>query len=144
MNKQRQTGGEGSTNVQAERIVMHVGIDEKRAREIYQEMHLQLRKEYTQEALNIANARVSQFEHSLMPKMEQVNGALEAFADPSFQLLLLEAQKTAASTERREDYDLLSELLIHRFQKGENRITRAGISRAVEIVDKISDEALLA
>jgi hypothetical protein len=34
-------------------------------------------------------------------------------------------------------------LLIHRFQRGENRITRAGISRAVEIVDEISDEALL-
>jgi len=78
-----------------------------------------------------------------MPKMEQVEGALEAFADPSFQLLLFEAQKTAASTERPADYDLLSELLFHRFQKGNNRNVRAGISLAVDIVDKVSDEALL-
>lgn len=142
-NKQNQKGGDSSTNIQAQQMVVHVGIDEKRAREIYQEMNLQLRKDYSQEALNLANARVIEFENRLMPKMAQVEGALEAFADPSFQLLLVEAQKTAASTERPADYDLLSELLIHRFQKGENRIARAGISLAVEIVDKISDEALL-
>lgn len=143
MVRQSQKGGDSSTNIQTEQMVVHVGIDEKRAREVFQEMNLQLRNEYTQEALEIANARVSEFENSLMPKMEQVDGALEAFADPSFQLLLVEAQKTAASTERPADYDLLSELLLHRFQKGDNRNARAGISLAVEIVDKVSDDALL-
>ena len=143
MNRQNQKGGDGSKNIQVEQMVLHVGIDEKRAREIYQEMNLQLKQDYTQEALNAANARVTEFEGKLMPKMAQVDGALQTFADPAFQLLLVEAQKTAASTERPEDYDLLSELLIHRFKKGENRITRAGISLAVGIVDKVSDEALL-
>jgi hypothetical protein len=143
MSRQSQKGGDNSTNIQAENMVMQLGIDEKRAREVFQEMNLQLRKEYTQEALEIANSRVSEFENSLMPKMEQVDGALEAFADPSFQLLVIEAQKTAASTERPADYDLLSELLVHRFQKGESRIARAGISLAVGIVDKVSDDALL-
>ncbi len=143
INSQNQKGGDGSTNIQAQQMVMHVGIDEKRAREIYQEMNLQLRNDYSQEALNIANYRVAEFENKLMPKITQVEGALEAFADPSFQLLLVEAQKSAASTERPVDYDLLSELLIHRFQKGEDRIARAGISLAVEIVDKVSDDALL-
>lgn len=143
INSQSQKGGDGSTNIQTQQMVMHIGIDEKRAREIYQEMNLQLRKDYSLEALTIANSRVIEFENRLMPKMAQVEGALEAFADPSFQLLLIEAQKTAAATERPADYDLLSELLIHRFQKGENRIARAGISLAVEIVDKVSDEALL-
>lgn len=142
-NKQSQKAGDNSQQLQANQMIVNIGIDEKRAREIYQEMNLQVRRDYTQEALEIANLRVAEFENKLLPKMEAVDGALEAFADPSFQLLLVEAQKTAASTERPADYDLLSELLIHRFQKGENRITRAGISRAVEIVDKISDEALL-
>jgi len=141
--KQIQKSGDNAQQLQASNMIVNIGIDEKRAREIYQEMNLQLRKDYSEEALKIANVRVREFENRLMPKMEAVEGALEAFADPSFQLLLVEAQKTAASTERPADYDLLSELLIHRFQKGENRITRAGISRAVEIVDKISDDALL-
>ncbi|MDD2950907.1 MAG: hypothetical protein PHU29_08980 [Sulfuricurvum sp.] len=143
MSRQSQKGGDGSTNIQTEQMVVDVGIDEKRAREVFQEMNLQLRKEYSQEALEIANARVNEFENSLMPKMEKVDGALEAFADPSFQLLLVEAQKTAASTERPADYDLLSELLVHRFKKGNNHIARAGISLAVDIVDKVSDDALL-
>lgn len=141
--KQIQKAGDNSQQLQAGNMIVNIGIDEKRAREIYQEMNLQLRKDYTEEAFNIANSRVKEFENRLMPKMESVEGALEAFADPSFQLLLVEAQKTAASTERTADYDLLSELLIHRFQKGENRTARAGISRAVEIVDEISDDALL-
>ena len=100
INSQSQKGGDSSTNIQTQQMVVHFGIDEKRAREIYQEMNLQLKNDYTQEALNIANHRVAEFENSLMPKMTQVEGALEAFADPSFQLLLLEAQKTAAATER--------------------------------------------
>ncbi len=142
-NKQIQEAGDNSQQLQASNMIVNIGIDEKRAREIYQEMNLQLRKDYSQEALNIANSRVAEFENRLLPKMEAVDGALEAFADPSFQLLLVEAQKTAASTERPADYDLLSELLIHRFQQGKNRVTRAGISRAVKIVDEISDDALL-
>lgn len=143
INSQSQKGGDSSTNIQTQQMIVHIGIDEKRAREIYQEMNLQAIKDFSKEAFNVANTRVVEFENSLMLKMAQVEGALEAFADPSFQLLLVEAQKTAASTERPADYDLLSELLIHRFQKGNNRIARTGISRAVEIVDNISDEALL-
>jgi hypothetical protein len=142
-NKQTQKAGDNAQQLQAGNMIVNIGIDEKRAREIYNEMILLSRKDYTEEALKVANYRITEFENCLLPKMDAIDGALEAFADPSFQLLLVEAQKTAASTERPADYDLLSELLIHRFQKGTNRITRAGISRAVEIVDEISDDALL-
>ena len=144
MSKQTQEGGDSSNNYQAKEMTVNIsGIDEKRAREICKEMHAQLRNEYSEEAVKVAQSRVKEFEDRLMPKMESVEGALEAFADPSFQLLLVEAQKTAAATERTADYDLLSELLVHRFQKGENRVARAGINRAVKIVDEIADDALL-
>lgn len=143
INRQSQKGGDGSTNIQTDNMIFQVGIDEKRAREIYQEMNLQLKKDYTADALVIANNRVAEFEDKLMPKMLNVDGALEAFADPSFQLLLHEAQKTAAASERPADYDILSELLIHRFEKGTNRVVRAGINIAVKVVDEISDDALL-
>lgn len=143
MARQSLTGGDASTNIQADTMITYVGIDEKRAREICQEMYLQLKKEYTQEALEVANSRVSEFENRLVAKMDGIDGALRAFADPSFQILLANAQKAAACTERETDYELLSELLVHRFQKGANRVVRAGINLAVEVVDKISDEALL-
>lgn len=144
MSRQNQEGGDSSNNYQAKEMIINMsGIDEKRAREVYQEMSLKLKEDFAQEALKVANSRVSEFESILLPKMEKIDGAFEAFTDPSFQILLSEAQKTAASTERPADYDLLSELLVHRFAKGENRIVRAGVNRAVEIVDEISDDALL-
>ncbi|MCG8518436.1 MAG: hypothetical protein MI794_10635 [Pseudomonadales bacterium] len=143
MNRKDQKGGSQSTNLQADQMIVQVGIDEKRAREVFREMISQLKQDYTEEALRVANYRVSEFERRFMPKMEQVEGALEIFSDPSFQLLLVEAQRAAASTEREVDYDLLSELLVYRFKQGDSRKSRAGITLAVDVVDKISDDALL-
>ena len=120
-----------------------IGIDEKRAREIYDEKYAIAKRDFTEEALRIANERVKEFENRLIPKIEAVNNGLNAFADPSFQLLLIDAQKAAVATERVVDYDLLSELLVHRIENGNDRHVRTGIHRAVEIVEDISDEALL-
>lgn len=142
-NKLIQEARDNSKQVQADIINVYNGIDEKRAREIIQERGLELRRELTLEALNIANSRISELENRLIPKMKAIEGAMQAFADPGFQILLTEAQKTAAASERPSDYELLSELLVDHFQNGNDRIVRAGVSRAVEIVDKISDDALL-
>lgn len=139
--KQTQKAGDNSQLIQAGTVIL--GIDEKRAREIVDEKLNSVLKGFTEEASEEANKRNKLFENSLIPRMIKEN-ALSAFSDPSFQMLLIEAQKRAASTEREEDYDLLSELMVHRFEKGSNRTISAGISRAVEIVDQISDEALLA
>lgn len=146
--RQSQKAGNSSQQIQAETInyynYYNNGIDEKRAREICAEMYAAARREFTADAYACANERVQKFEDSLLPKMQQIEGAFNAFADPSFQLLLTRTQKTAAATEREADYDMLSELLICRITKGQARKNRAGISRAVEIIDQIDDDALCA
>ena len=136
----KQKAGDNSLQVQAETVV--VGIDEKRVREIVDEKLQISLQDFSNEANQTAMQRNGEFGKRLINRMVDED-ALQAFADPAFQLLLIEAQKRAASTEREPDYDLLSELMLHRFKKGANRNVRAGISRAVEIVDQISDEALL-
>ena len=141
--KQLQKAGDGANQYQANTIIIQNGIDEKRAREIYNEMFDVTRKELTADAYDVACRRVNEFENDLIPKMQKIDGALDAFVDPAFQFMITSAHKTAAATDRPVDYALLSELLIHRIQRGENRITSAGVSRAVEIVDKIADDALL-
>lgn len=138
--KQKQSAGDNSQLFQAETVV--IGIDEKRVREIVSEKLDIALQEFTVEATVLAKQRSDKFNQALIKRMVKEN-ALSAFSDPSFQILLIEAQKRAASTEREPDYDLLSELMFHRFKKGSNRNIRAGISRAVEIVEQISDEALL-
>lgn len=140
--KQIQKAGDNSQQVQANNINIIMGIDEKRAREIFNEMYTVARRDFTQDAYECANERVAKFEESLMPKIMKIDGALKFFADPSFQFLLTRAHKTAASTEREKDYDLLSELLIYRVQTGGERKKRIGITRAVEIIDEIDDDAL--
>ena len=142
--KQTQRAGDNSQLMQAGTINIYNGIDEKRAREICAETYAVARRDFTADAYACANERVQQFEDSLLPKMKQIEGALSAFADPSFQFLLTSAQRTAAATERDADYDMLSELLVCRITKGQARKNRAGISRAVEIIDKIDDDALCA
>lgn len=139
---QTQKAGNNSTQIQATNVTIVQGIDEKRAREIYAEMYEVAKRDLSDIAYDKANERVKKFEDSLIPKMERIDGALDSFADPSFQVLLTKASKTAACTEREPDYNLLSELLIHRITKKDSRKDIAGISRAVEIVDQIDDDAL--
>lgn len=140
--KQNQKAGANSQQTQIQNLTIINGIDEKRAREICDEKFDLIRKEFSSEALQIANERVSKFEDLLIPKMKKIDGALEFFSDPSFQYLISNAHRTAATTERLADYELLSELLIHRITKCSDRKTYAGINKAVEIVNQIDEDAL--
>jgi hypothetical protein len=141
--KYNQKSGDGSQQLQISTFNVTQGIDEKRVREICSEMIASSLHEYTDEARNIGEQRIAMFNSRLIERVTQVEGALEMFRDPSVCVLLKSAQQASASTEREKDYDLLTELLIHRFQKGADRHIRTGINHAVKIVDEISDESLL-
>lgn len=143
-NKQIQKGGDGAQQVQAGTINVYNGITEARAREIFFEMNTIARQSYTQDAYDLAIKRVNMFEELLMQKVEEVNGLLEAFGEPSFQFLLMEAQKRAAASDRDIDIEMLTELLVHRVEKKSERKIKASISKAVEIVDQVDDDALCA
>lgn len=143
-NKQIQKAGDGSQQLQAQTIIVNNGITEERARSIFTEMNKLALQEYTNDAYEIAIDRINQFESKLLPRILSIEDSLQMFADPAFQFQLKSAQKTAAVTERQNDYDLLSELLACHIQKGRNRKNRAGISKAIEIIDEIDDDALCA
>lgn len=142
--KQIQKAGDNSSQFQVDNVNLTIiqGIDEKRAREVYSEMSERAIQDCTQEAIAKAIERIARFEQNVIPRIEQIESDFKSFAEPSFQFLLKSAQKTAACTEREADYQMLTELLVHRIEKGEDRKTKASISRAVEIVDQIDDDAL--
>lgn len=145
--KQTQTAGDYSTQMQAGVINNNYtivnGIDEARARSIWQEEYAIACQEWTQEAQRIAMERVQQLEEKVIPKMLNYDKSLSFFADPAFQFLIRKAQMVAASTERVADYDMLADLILHRVEQTEDRHRRLGISKAIEIIDQISDEALV-
>lgn len=142
--KQSQKAGDYSQQFQANTVIVNQGIDEKRAREICEETFKTASRDFTADAYACAEERVKKLENSLLPKIMEIENALNVFSDPSFQFLLKSAQKTAAATEREADYDMLAELLVCRVTKGQSRKNRAGLSRAVEIIDEIDDDALCA
>ena len=146
LNNQSQKAGDNSTQMQANTIVNYIsnGIDENRARLICREEFEVARKELTHDALEIATDRVNKLEDRLLPKMQQYDDSYKIFADPSFQMALKKAQLVAAASERENDYDMLAEPLLHRAQEGHDRWKRLGITKAIEIVDQISDEAVVA
>ena len=147
ISKQSQNAGDNSTQMQAGTINNYyttvAGIDEARARVICREEYAIARQNWTSEAAIIADKRVHQLEDKLMPKMIAYDNTLKFFSDPDFQFTLRLAQISAASSERDSDYDMLSELLLHRVEQGNNRERRLGIRKAIEVVNQITDEALI-
>lgn len=141
--KQAQKAGDNSSQVQANTInVYNTGLTEERAREVAKEVFVEEENKLTIEAQSEAYKRFISFENILIPRIQQIEGALEKFADPDFQMALKEADKTAIRTEKKADYVLLSELLANRVEHGDDRHIKVGLDRAVEIVDNISQEAL--
>ena len=142
--KQIQKAGENSHQIQAQTVIVNQGISEERVRIIFSEMLPYALQEYTCDAYAVASQRIGKLESNILPKLDKVDGLLQAFADPAFQILLRKAQQASAATEREDDYALLSELLVCHVQKGTDRKNRTGIHRAVEIVDQIDNDALCA
>lgn len=142
--KQVQKAGDGSQQVQIVNSPIVLGIDEKRVREVCSEMALEIIKQCTAEAAAIATSRIENFTTNLISRVEKIEKDFKSFSEPSFQFELRNAQKVAACTDRVEDYEMLSELLVHSIEKGDDRKTKASISKAIEIVDQIDNEALCA
>lgn len=78
-----------------------------------------------------------------MPRMVEFDNSLKCFADPAFQFTLRKAQIVAASSERDDDYNLLTELLVNRVEHNTDRKRRLGIVKAIEVVDQIDEIALI-
>ena len=148
LNKQSQNAGDNSTQMQAAVINNNyytsvTGIDETRARDICKEEFAVACQNWTQEAIVIAEQRVHQLEDRLMPKMLAYDKSLSFFGDPAFQFTLRQAQISAASSDRESDYEMLSKLLLHRIEQGDNLNRRLGVCKAIEIVNQVTEEALV-
>ena len=89
--------------------------------------------------------RIQQFSDDyLIPRIQNIENGLEAFKDPAFQLLLVQASKNAASSNRTLDYSMLSELMARRFEKKEDIKSNAVIAKAIETVNLIDNDSLTA
>lgn len=142
------SSGANSNNYQGENLtIVHNHItqfDEEKAKQISEYSAKQIMEEYFSNADELAQKRMNDFENRFIPKLAEIENALEIFNDPAFKLVYRKAQIQAATTTRESDYNILSELLIHRYKKQSNKASCIGINGAVDIVEQISDESLVA
>lgn len=140
MPSKNQKAGDNATQIQAGLI--QIGIDEKRVREIIKEENQLALKEKSIIAEETALKRLDEYTNVLVPKLVKAE-MLEAFTDPSIQILFKQSEKTAFCTDREKDYEILSELLIHRIKRNGNYTTSAAIEKAINEVNNLSEDALL-
>lgn len=140
--KQKQTAGNGGVQIQGATVNV-MGITEQRTREVFNEMFQAAIPVLTEEARKTAEKRVHEFEPIFVDAIERTN-TIAGLAEPAIQDQLLKAQKVAAISDRPTDYHLLAELLAFRIESNDNRSSATNIDYAVEIVNQISDEGLLA
>lgn len=144
INKESQKAGENSTQIQADKIILVQGISEERARAICKEEFKVVAKTMTLEANNTALERVLKLENLIIPKFKEIDDSLKYFSDPSFQFTLRKAQESATLSDQERDYEALSELLACRITEGmKDRSSKIAIEKAIEIVSRIPDEALV-
>ena len=140
--RQSQKAGDGSNQVQVHgNIIIQQGITEERAHEIARQASWDAVAIFTHEALEIANARISELDQKVIERFA-ANDTLDAFVDPAFQHALQKAQVGAAVSDQESDLDLLVGLLESRVTSDRSRHLKASIGRAVELVDQLDGEAL--
>ena len=141
-NKLVQKAGDGSQQVQAGTVNINIGITEERCRAIYSELSEKALADQTAEGIAIADKRIQKLEEELLPRIQSLENDFSSFSDPSFQVLVKKAQITAGCSDRELDYGLLTELIAHRVNNKDNIKKKASIEKAVEIIDKIDNDAL--
>jgi len=119
------------------------GVTEERCRAIFDEKMLIAMRDFSFESIDKAEKRTSEFRTKLITRMGAEENGYEAFADPSFQFLLMDAQRAAATTDKESDYQILSELLARRSKVGDDRRSKIHVKKAIEIIPYIPDDALL-
>lgn len=140
---QEQKAGDNSNQIMVKGD-LNLGITESQARDICKAECAIALQNWTFQAGAFAEQRIQSLENKLLPKMLSYDKNLSVFGDPGFQILLRKAQIAAASSERENDYEILSDLLLHRAEQNKDRERRLGIAKAIEIVDQIDDTALVA
>lgn len=135
----KQKAGKNSNLINAETI--NIGLTEERVREIIKTEKKAILKELELVSKKEADERLDRYTDILLPKLVKAE-VLDSFNNPAIQMLYKKSERTAVCTTETKDYEMLSELLIHRVENNGDITISTAISKAIEEVNNVSDEAL--
>ena len=97
-----------------------------------------------QESLNEKlSSSINSFQTIVNYKFNDIYNAIEALKHPEVYKDTLNAIKAAAFSNRQSDFEVLAELLLERYRLNNDVSRNAGISIAINIVNQVSDDAIL-
>ena len=144
VDKQIQKAGDNSSQFQAQNqtIIVNEGIPEERVHAIVNEECEKVAKTCILESKLVVEQRLGQFRTEFFGAVADRAQLLSALQEPSCVDALGKAARAATMTDEKRDKELLSELLVKRFESPKDRRVAAGVSKAIDIVEYLTDEEL--
>lgn len=140
---QKQEGGDSSTNLQGQSIVINQGISYSDAKEIaldvYKSNYLQL----SQDAAELARSRAEELTDDFLQKLkEEKEEAIEEIGTPGMQSAIYEAQKQFAKSGDKDLEGLLVDILVERAITPDRNIQQIVLDEALSVAGKLTTEQM--
>lgn len=145
MSNQKQSSGDGSTNIQAS-TVNYVAVTGVTAPEVYaiaRQVFVENFPRLTEEANRLALARAEELVNEFIKVASRKGGRLAAVADPDFQYSLLSAQRDYARSGAEDLKRLLADLLVRR-SSTDGDLEKVVIAESLETVRKLTRRQIAA
>ncbi|MBY4675907.1 LPO_1073/Vpar_1526 family protein [Marinobacterium arenosum] len=140
---QKQQGGDCSTNLQGQSIVINQGISYSDAKEIALDVYKSNFLQLSQDAAAIAIGRAEELTDSFLSKLKEENEeAISQMNQPGMQAALYEAQKQYAKTGDKDLENLLVDILVERASTPERNIHQIVLDEALQVSAKLTTEQM--
>ncbi len=145
MSSQRQKGGDNSTNVQAQTIIVRQGPSLEEVRQIALDVYKSNFLELADVAKDIALQRAEEITDKFLRQMQQEHpDGIRQAREPGFQTALYTVQKEYASCGDKELGDLLVDLLVDRTKHESRSLIQIVLNESLAVAPKLTPDQLAA
>ncbi|REG86559.1 LPO_1073/Vpar_1526 family protein [Marinomonas pollencensis] len=140
---QKQQGGDSSTNLQGQSIVINQGISYSDARDIALDVYMSNFVQLSQDAAEVARNRAEELTDNFLEELKEKNeAAISEMKQPAMQAALYEAQKQYAKSGDEKLEFMLVDILVQRASTPERNTKQIVLDEALEVVSKLTNEQL--
>lgn len=140
---QRQQGGDSSTNLQGQSIVIHQGITYSDAKEIALDIYKANFIKLSLDAAELARSRAEELTEKFLAKLQADNEtAVSELSQPGMQASLFEAQKQCAKSGDKNLEGLLVDILVERASTPERTIHQIVLDESLAVAGKLTTEQM--
>lgn len=140
--KQIQKAGDNASQIQTKTLVQNIGISEERVYDIVSAACDKAIESCLMESRLAVEQRLNSFKDELYVIVGNQLQLFESLREPSCAATLGAAANAAARTNSAADHQILAELLVKRFESPSDRHVATGVTKAIEIVEFLTDEEL--